>query len=117
MLETYQEAKTTGEVSLKHLNVTEGFNKYSVYEYAFASDCPGTFYSGSFLRKKFDSLPYLHPKQEIVEYWQKKIAARSTVRYVEREDSVFFRWGSIFPYGDGFDPFSGTSRGYWAGHP
>ena len=117
LTETYQEAKTTGEVSLKHWNVTEGFNKYSVYEYSFASNCPGNFNSGYFLRRKFDWLPYVHQKQEIVEYWQKKIAAMSTVRYVEREECTLFRWGSIFPYGDRIDPFSGTSRRYWARHP
>ena len=36
-----------------------------------------------FFRGKFDSLRYLHPNQEIVEYWQKKVAARGIVRYVE----------------------------------
>ena len=116
VLETYKEAKTTGEVSLHHWNVTEGFKKYSVYEYSFASNCPGSFYSGSFLRRKFDSLPYVDEKQEIVEYWQRKVAATSKVRYVERDNCAMFRWGSIFPYGDGIDPITGTRRGYWAGH-
>ena len=99
MLETYQEAKTTGEVSLKHWNVTdtEGFDKYSIYEYAFASDYSWKLLFRIFLRRKFDSLRYLDPNQEIVEYWQKKVAARGIVRYVEREDSAFFKVGIHFP--------------------
>ena len=114
LLETYEEAKATGEVSFQHWNVTDGFKKYSVYEYSFNSDCPGDFYSGSFLRRKFDSLPYEHYDQDIVDYLQKKVAATSKVRYVPQDNCAMFKWGSIFPYGVGIDPFTGTSRGYWA---
>ena len=114
LLETYKEAKATGEVSFKHWNVTEEFKKYSVYEYSFASDSPGDFFSGSFLRRKFDSLPYEHEQQDIVDYWQKKVGARSKVRYDARYNCAMFKWGSIFPYGVGIDPITGTSRGYWS---
>ena len=114
LLETYEEAKATGEVSFQHWNVTDDFKKYSVYEFSFNSDCPGDFYSGSFLRRRFDSLPYEHYDQDIVDYWQKKVGATSKVRYVERDNCAMFKWSSIYPYGVGIDLSTGTSRGYWA---
>ena len=101
LLETYKEAKATGEVSFQHWNVTEEFKKYSVYEYSFASDCPGDFYSGSFLRRKFDSLPYEHEEQDIVDYWQKKVERGRQVRVVNFQTgtslhSLLERLGDIY---------------------
>ena len=46
--ETYDEAKETGVVAFNHWNITKGNIKYGIYEYDFASDCPGDYYSGFF---------------------------------------------------------------------
>ena len=98
--ETYNEAKAIGLVAFKHWMVSEEFLKYSIYEYDFASDCPGGLDAGYFLRKRFPWLTYKDQQQEIVKYWQKQIAARFTVKYVdtEREKHASFSLSEPFSH-------------------
>ena len=88
--ETYTEAKNTGVVAFNHWIVSQEHLKYSIFEYDFASDCPDGRYSGYYLRKKYPWLRHEDKNQEIVKYWQRQIAARSTVKYVytERETHI-----------------------------